>query len=293
MNAAVRKAVFPVGGLGTRFLPATKAMPKEMLPVVDKPLIQYAVEEAMAAGIESFIFVTGRGKTAIEDHFDQSWELSATLTERDKTRELEVIGEMVMKPGQVAYVRQQEPRGLGHAVWCARQLVGDEPFAVLLADDLIKAEEPCLAQMVRAYDRVGGNLLAVMDVAPEHTGRYGILDVGYENGLLAGVRGLVEKPSPEAAPSTLAIIGRYILDPSILGELAGHRPGAGGEVQLTDAIAATIGPTPCHGFRFAGRRFDCGTKAGFIEANVAFAIDHPEIGSEVREILGAFARRGA
>jgi UTP--glucose-1-phosphate uridylyltransferase len=285
MSAAVRKAVFPVGGLGTRFLPATKAMPKEMLPVVDKPLIQYAVEEAMAAGIESFIFVTGRGKTAIEDHFDLSWELSATLVERDKTRELEAIGEMVMKPGQVAYVRQQEPKGLGHAVWCARQLVGNEPFAVLLADDLIKAEEPCLAQMARAYDEVGGNLLAVMDVPREHTSRYGVLDVAAESGRLAQVRGLVEKPPPESAPSTLAIIGRYILDPSIFGELSGHRVGAGGEVQLTDAIAATIGRVPCHGFRFSGRRFDCGSKAGFIEANITYALDHPEIGSEVRAAL--------
>jgi UTP--glucose-1-phosphate uridylyltransferase len=285
MITAVRKAVFPVGGLGTRFLPATKAMPKEMLPVVDKPLIQYAVEEAIAAGIESFIFVTGRGKSAIEDHFDQSWELAATLAERDKTKELVAIDEMVLRPGQVAYVRQQEPLGLGHAVWCARQLVGDEPFAVLLADDLIKSARGCLSQMVQAHREVGGNLLAVMDVAPEDAGRYGVLDVAAENGRLARAKALVEKPAAGTAPSNLAIIGRYILDPAVFDELAKQRRGAGDEIQLTDAIAATVGRVACHGYRFEGRRFDCGHKAGFIEASIAFALDHPEIGTEVRALL--------
>jgi UTP--glucose-1-phosphate uridylyltransferase len=284
----VRKAVFPVGGLGTRFLPATKALPKEMLPVVDKPLIQYAVEEARAAGVEEFIFVTGRGKSAIEDHFDHSWELQDSLTAHGKQAELAEIQSWLPAPGQVAYTRQQEPLGLGHAVWCARHLVGDEPFAVLLADDLVLSEAPCLAQMTEVYGRVGGNLVAVMDVPREQTGRYGILDVVQDDGRLAEAKGLVEKPRPEKAPSTLSIIGRYILRPEVFAELDRREKGAGGEVQLTDAMARTIGRIPFHGLRFEGRRFDCGSKAGFLEANIAFALERPDLGAEMTEILGRY-----
>ncbi len=288
MAKRVRKAVFPVGGMGTRFLPATKALPKEMLPVVDKPLIQYAVEEAEAAGIEEFIFVTGRGKSAIEDHFDYSFELQNILNERGKKREIEAISGPILKPGQVAYTRQQEPLGLGHAVWCARHLVGEEPFAVLLADDLVMADTPCLKQMVDAYAGTGGNLVAVMDVPREHTDRYGILDVGAETGRLVEVRGLVEKPRPKDAPSTLSVIGRYILQPEVFGYLDRQEPGAGNEIQLTDAMARMIGQMPFHGLRFEGRRFDCGDKAGFLEANIAFALAREELGEEVRLLLGKY-----
>lgn len=283
--ARVRKAIFPVGGLGTRFLPATKAMPKEMLPVVDKPLIQYAVEEAQAAGIEEFIFVTGRGKEAIEDHFDRSTELEATLRERGKQAELEELIRWIPKPGRVAYTRQQEPMGLGHAVWCARHFVGDEPFAVLLADDLILAKTPCLKQMVDAYPSVLGNLIAVMDVPREHTRRYGILETGRNDGRFAQVKGMVEKPHPDKAPSTLAVIGRYILEPAVFQHLDRQFVGAGGEIQLTDALTPMIGATPFHGYRFEGRRFDCGDKVGFFEANVAFALARPDMGAEVADIL--------
>jgi UTP--glucose-1-phosphate uridylyltransferase len=287
----VRKAIFPVGGLGVRFLPATKAMPKEMLPIVDKPLIQYAVEEAKAAGIEQFIFVTGRGKSAIEDHFDHSYELHATLTERGKTRELKLIDELLPMPGQVAYLRQQHPKGLGHAVWCARHLADGEPVAVLLADDMVMAPTPCLKQMVDVYNRVGGNLVAVMDVPREHTDRYGVLKVGREEGRLAEVRGLVEKPKPADAPSTLSIIGRYILQPEVFGLIADQPPGAGGEIQLTDALARMIGKGPFHGYRFEGKRFDCGDKAGFIEATIAYALKHDTIGGKVQHMLRDFAGR--
>ena len=286
----VRKAIFPVGGLGVRFLPATKAMPKEMLPVVDKPLIQYAVEEAKAAGIEQFIFVTGRGKTAIEDHFDQSFELQATLTERGKKRELALLEEMRLQPGQVLYVRQQEPLGLGHAVWCARHVIQDEPVAVLLADDLVKAATPCLKQMVEAQAEVGGNMIAVMDVAPSHTDKYGIVKPGASKGRLVEVQGLVEKPAPAAAPSTLAVIGRYILQPSLFELLARHERGAGNEIQLTDAMAKMIGTLPFHGYRFEGTRFDCGDKAGFVEATMAYALDHDTVGKPAREMLRRLAR---
>jgi UTP--glucose-1-phosphate uridylyltransferase len=287
----VRKAIFPVGGLGARFLPATKALPKEMLPIVDRPLIQYAVEEAKAAGIEQFIFVTGRGKTAIEDHFDHSYELHATLTERGRTRDLALIADLLPLPGQVAYLRQQHPRGLGHAVWCARHLAAGEPVAVLLADDMVMADTPCLKQMVEEYDRVGGNLVAVMDVPREHTSRYGVLATGREQGRLVEVRGLVEKPKPEEAPSTLYIIGRYILQPEVFDLIAEQAPGAGGEVQLTDALARMVGRGPFHGYRFAGTRFDCGDKAGFIEATLAYALKHEVIGGKVREILRDYARK--
>jgi UTP--glucose-1-phosphate uridylyltransferase len=277
-----------VGGLGTRFLPATKALPKEMLPVVDKPLIQYAVEEARAAGIEEFIFVTGRGKSAIEDHFDHSWELQDNLTARGKQTELAEIQSWLPAPGQVAYTRQQEPLGLGHAVWCARHLVGDEPFAVLLADDLVLSEVPCLAQMVEVHGQVGGNLVAVMDVPREQTERYGILDVIGDDGRLAEAKGLVEKPRPEKAPSTLSIIGRYILQPEVFAELGRGEKGAGGEVQLTDAMARTIGGIPFHGLRFEGRRFDCGSKAGYLEANIAFALERGDLSAEMTEILDRY-----
>ena len=289
MTRAVRKAVCPVGGMGTRFLPATKAMPKEMLPIVDKPLIQYAVEEAREAGIEEIIFVTGRGKSAIEDHFDNSWELTSTLRARGKDAEANAILDTVAAPGLVAYVRQQEALGLGHAVWCARKLIGDEPFAVLLADDLVLSRRPCLAQLLEAYEKVGGNLVAVQDVPREQTNRYGVLDVISDDGNLAAAKGLVEKPEPDDAPSTLSIIGRYILQPEVLTELDRRETGAGGEIQLTDAMARTIGALPLHGLRFEGRRFDCGTKAGFLEASLAFALDREDLHDRVAEIVRRYA----
>lgn len=288
MTQPVRKAVFPVGGMGTRFLPATKSMPKEMLPVVDTPLIQYAVEEALQAGIEQIIFVTGRGKSAIEDHFDHSVELQEILDQRGREVELKAVTGPILAPGRVAYTRQQEPLGLGHAVWCARDLVGDEPFAVLLADDLVQAETPCLKQMMDVYLKTGGNVVAVMDVPREHTNRYGILDVGSDDGTLAEVIGLVEKPKPADAPSTLSIIGRYILQPDVFTQLDRKERGAGNEIQLTDAMARMIGKVPFHGFRFAGRRFDCGDKVGFLEANLAFALSRADLRDRVREILGAY-----
>jgi UTP--glucose-1-phosphate uridylyltransferase len=291
MAKAVRKAIFPVGGLGTRFLPATKAMPKEMLPVVDKPLIQYAVEEARAAGIEQFIFVTGRGKTAIEDHFDYSAELHHALVSRDKHDLVKLLEPTQLPAGQVAYTRQPEPLGLGHAVWCARELIRDEPFAVLLADDLILSSQPCLKQMVEAHAKVGGNMVAVMDVAREHTSRYGIVDPKPAAGgddRLVGVKGLVEKPRAASAPSTLAVIGRYILQPDVFAHLDRQERGAGGEIQLTDALADLIGGAPFHGLRFAGRRFDCGDKVGFLEANIAFALERPDMGAQLRDILKSY-----
>src|SRR5215469_2805674 len=240
MPKEVRKAIFPVGGLGTRFLPATKAMPKEMLPIVDKPLIQYAVEEAKAAGIEEFFFVTSRAKSAIDDHFDRAFELETTLRERGRHDLVAELEARLPEPGQIAYTRQQTPLGLGHAVWCARGLVGDEPFAVLLADDLMLCEKPCLAQMVEAYEEVGGNIVAIMDVPRAQTSRYGVLDVISDDGKLVRARGVVEKPSPERAPSTLTIIGRYIIQPEVFGHLANADPGSGGEIQLTDALAKLI-----------------------------------------------------
>ncbi len=288
MKQRVRKAIFPVGGLGTRFLPVTKAMPKEMLPVVDKPLIQYAVEEARAAGIEEFIFVTGRAKQAIEDHFDKSAELEATLERRGETERLEEIRAMLPGAGRVAYTRQGEPLGLGHAVWCAREFVGDEPFAILLADDLVQAEVPCLVQMIEAYGQTGGNLVAVMDVPREDTSRYGVADIESDDGRLVSIRGLVEKPAPEDAPSTLTIIGRYILQPEVFDHLENARAGAGGEIQLTDALARLIGGAPFHGLRFEGKRFDCGVKLGFFEANIAFALQREELAEGVRAILAKY-----
>jgi len=285
MGHRVRKAVFPVGGMGTRFLPATKAMPKEMLPVVDKPLIQYAVEEAAAAGVEHFIFVTGRGKNALEDHFDYAPELERMLEERHKDEALDAVRRFMPRSGQISYTRQTEPLGLGHAVWCARHLVGGEPFAVILPDDLILADEPVLKQMADVYEPLGGNLVAVQDVPREHTFRYGILDVEADDGKLAKAKGLVEKPKPEDAPSTLSIIGRYILDPVVFSPLGRRVVGAGNEIQLTDALATTLAVVPFHGLRFDGVRFDCGDKVGFLQANVAFALKRPDLADDVRAAL--------
>ncbi|MGH6932649.1 MAG: UTP--glucose-1-phosphate uridylyltransferase GalU [Dongiaceae bacterium] len=281
----LRKAIFPVGGLGTRFLPATKVLPKEMLPIVDTPLIQYAVEEARAAGIEQFIFVTGRGKSAIEDHFDHNIELNEALRRRKRTAEREAVGAMVMKPGQFVYLRQQQPLGLGHAVWCARNLIDDEPIAILLPDDLIQSRTPCLKQMADLQRKVGGNMIAVMEVPREQTARYGVVTPGRVDGRLIDVKGLVEKPLPENAPSNLAVIGRYILEPAVFGHLDGAKAGAGGEIQLTDALAKLIGGNPFNGYRFEGKRFDCGDKAGFFEATIAFALQHESIGSRAAQII--------
>ena len=284
----VRKVVFPVAGLGTRMLPATKVLPKEMLPVVDKPIIQYALEEAAAAGAEEFIFVTGRGKTIMEDHFDRAFELFETLAKKAKTKELAEVERAVPNAGEVVYTRQQEAKGLGHAVWCARHLVGDEPFAVMLVDDLIDAETPCLAQMVEAQARTEGNLLAVMEVPQEHTSRYGVIDPGASDGRLTEVKGMVEKPKPEVAPSRLAVIGRYLLMPEVFAVLDAQKPGAGGEIQLTDAMAALIGRQPFHGYRFEGRRFDCGDKLGYLEAIVAMASKRADLQPGFAEMLARY-----
>jgi len=285
LNKPLRKAVLPDAGLGTRFLPATKAMAKEMLPVVDKPLIQYAIEEARAAGIEQFCLVTGRGKTAIVEHFDIAFELEATLRERDKRDALELLKATQVEPGSMVTVRQQIPLGLGHAIWCARAFVGDDPFAILLPDDLILADTPCVAQLARAYQETGGNVVAVTEVPREHTNRYGILKVGRDSGRLVEVTGLVEKPAPKDAPSNLSIIGRYVLMPEVIEHLARMERGAGGEVQLTDAMAKLIGVQPFHGVRYEGRRFDCGDKVGFLEAQIAFALKRDDLGPAVREFL--------
>jgi UTP--glucose-1-phosphate uridylyltransferase len=282
----VRIAVFPVGGLGTRFLPATKAVPKEMLPVVDRPLLQYAVDEALAAGCEQLVFVTARGKSALEDYFDVAGELEMFLRERGKTAQLEELSESQLAPGNIAYVRQQQPAGLGHAVWCARHIVGDEPFAVLLPDELLyEPANPCLKQMVEAYNEVGGTVIAVMEVPEEHTDRYGIVAPGATQGALSEVKGFVEKPKAGTAPSRLAAIGRYIIQPEVMEILSSHKRGAGGEVQLTDAMAELIGRQPFHAFTYAGRRFDCGDKAGHIIANVAVALDRPDIAPAVRAYI--------
>ena len=283
----VRKVVFPVAGMGTRFLPATKAVPKEMLPVVDRPLIQYAVDEAREAGIEQFVFVTGRNKHVIEDHFDHAYELESLLEGKNKTAELNGLLEMLPKTGTVMFTRQQKPLGLGHAVWCAREMIGDEPFAVMLPDDFIDAAPGCLAQMVEAYGRTGGNIIAVEDVPHEHTQRYGVLAPGTHTGNLVEVKGLVEKPKPADAPSNLAVIGRYILDPAIFAELDRHQVGAGGEIQLTDAMAKLIGRMPFHGLRFSGTRYDCGDKTGFLHATVAMGLKRADLGPGFRDILKA------
>ena len=285
MTKPLRKAVLPVAGLGTRFLPATKAMAKEMLPVVDKPLIQYAVEEARAAGVEQFCLVTGRGKTAIVEHFDIAYELEATLRARNREAELRMLREAQLPPGSIVTVRQQEPMGLGHAIWCARAFVGDDPFAILLPDDLVLSETPCLQQLAEAYYQTGGCVVAVTEVPHELTSRYGILDIGTDDGRLVEVKGLVEKPRPEDAPSNLSIIGRYILLPDVMQYLGMLERGAGGEVQLTDAMAKLIGQVPFHGLRYEGRRFDCGDKIGFLEAQIAFALKRPDMAPQVAAFL--------
>ena len=281
----LRKAVLPVAGLGTRFLPATKSMPKEMLTVVDRPLIQYAVDEARAAGIEQFCMVSGRGKTALIDHFDVSYELEATLRERGKQEALADLERDRLQPGAITTVRQQEPLGLGHAIWCARTFIGDDPFAILLPDDLVLSKTPCMAQLARAYSETGGSVVAVVEVPRDQTNRYGILKIGEDDGRLVEVTGLVEKPKPEVAPSNLSIIGRYILMPEVIEHLSRMERGAGNEVQLTDAMAKLIGHSPFHGLRFEGERFDCGDKVGFLEAQIAFSLARPDLAGDVRAFL--------
>ncbi len=281
----IRKVVFPVAGLGTRMLPATKVLPKEMLPVVDRPLVEYAVEEAAAAGCEVFVFVTGRGKTLVEDHFDRAFELFETLARKGKTRELSALERALPPAGTFVYTRQQAPLGLGHAVWCARHLVGDEPFGVILVDDLVHARTPCLAQLAAVHAERGGNVVAVEEVPREHTARYGILDPGADDGRVVEVRAFVEKPKPEEAPSRLAVIGRYILSPRIFTILEDLPPGAGGEIQLTDAMTRLLAEEAFHGVRFEGRRFDCGDRIGYLEANLALAMERPDIAARLHAAL--------
>ncbi|MCX7646353.1 MAG: UTP--glucose-1-phosphate uridylyltransferase GalU [Rhodobacteraceae bacterium] len=286
MKRRLSKAIFPVAGLGTRFLPATKSIPKEIMTLVDRPLIQYAIDEARAAGVREFIFVTSRGKSALEDYFDHAPELEAALRRAGKTELLETLKATNMESGAIAYIRQHRPMGLGHAVWCARRLVGDEPFAVILPDDVIDAETPCLKQMVEAFEETGGNIVAAMEVPPARTSAYGILDIAEDRDPLVAVRGMVEKPAPGTAPSNLAVIGRYILTPAIMGHLNRIKGGAGGEIQLTDAIAREIEETGnVYGFRFRGRRYDCGSKAGFLQATVAFGLARADLGPEFWDYL--------
>ena len=276
----IRKAVFPVAGLGTRFLPATKAIPKEMLPIVDRPLIQYAVDEAREAGIEQMIFVTGRGKSAIEDHFDIAFELEKTMSERGKS--LAVLEPTRLGPGNCAYVRQQEPLGLGHAIWCARDIVGDEPFAIFLPDEFMVGSPGCMKQMVEAYDRLGGNLISVLEVPREAVSSYGVIAPGRRDGPVTEVTGLVEKPRIEDAPSNLIISGRYILQPEVMRTLENQEQGAGNEIQLTDAMARMIGTQPFHAVTFDGKRYDCGSKAGYVQATLAIALEREDMGAEIR-----------
>jgi len=281
----IRKAVFPVAGMGTRFLPATKAVPKEMLPVVDKPVIQYAVEEAREAGIEQFIFVTGRGKHVIEDHFDHAYELESLLSAREKTKELNSLLEMLPDTGSVNFTRQQKPLGLGHAVWCARHLVGDAPFAVLLPDDLMVGTPGALKQMVAAYEKTGGVVVAAEEKPREETSRYGVIAPGRTKGAVTEVKGVVEKPKPADAPSTLCVIGRYILPPAIFAQLERRERGAGNEIQLTDAMARLLGHVPFHAVTTTCARYDCGDKVGFLQANIAVGLARPDIAPELKAIL--------
>jgi UTP--glucose-1-phosphate uridylyltransferase len=278
----IRKAVFPVAGLGTRFLPATKAIPKELLPIVDRPLIQYAVDEARDAGIEQMIFVTGRGKTALVEHFDMAYELETTMLGRGKN--LSILEPTRFTPGDLITVRQQVPLGLGHAIWCARAIVGEEPFAILLPDELMVGTPGCMKQMVEAYDEVGGNLISVLEVPHEEVSSYGVIDPGESRGALTEVRGLVEKPPLAEAPSNKIISGRYILQPEVMRTLERQEKGAGGEIQLTDAMAQMIGQQPFHAVTFGGRRFDCGSKTGFVEATLALALEREDMGAEVRRL---------
>ena len=283
MPQRVRKAVFPVAGLGTRLLPATKSIPKEMITVVDRPLIQYAIDEAREAGIEQMIFVTGRGKAALDDYFDIGFELETTMSGRGKS--LDILQPSRSGFGEIVSVRQQQPLGLGHAVWCARHIVGDEPFAVLLPDELMHGKPNCLAQMVDAYDKVGGNIVAALEVPESETHQYGVIDPGSTDGRLTEIRGLVEKPAPGTAPSNLILPGRYILQPQVMRELDAQEPGAGGEIQLTDAIAKLIGQQPLYGYRFEGERYDCGSAAGFVIANLAMAMERGDVAPKVREFI--------
>ncbi len=287
----VRKAVFPVAGLGTRFLPATKVMPKEMLPLVDRPLIQHAVEEAREAGIEEFIFVTGRHKEMLEEHFDFQPELAGKLEALGKKDLLDKMRTAEMPEGSLFLTRQPKALGLGHAIWCAKKLVGDEPFAIMLPDDVVQAPKGCLAQMFAQYNKVGGNLVAVMNVPREDTSKYGIIDIKADHGELVEIKGLVEKPKPENAPSTLSIIGRYILQPDVFAYLDAFETGAGGEIQLTDAMAKMIGKQPFHGFRYEGTRYDCGSRLGFIEATIAYGMKDPEIGPQVVNLVKKYGGR--
>ena len=285
MANRVRKAVFPVAGLGTRLLPATKSIPKEMITVVDRPLIQYAVDEAREAGIEQLIFVTGRGKSALVDYFDQAYELEATL--KDKGKSLGVLAPSNAKFGEVVTVRQQQPLGLGHAVWCARHIVGGEPFAVLLPDELMLGRPGCLAQMVEAYEKVGGNIVAALEVPDSESHKYGVIDPGATDGRLTEIRGMVEKPAPGSAPSNLMLPGRYILQPEVMRALDSKETGAGGEIQLTDAMAKLIGTQPFHAYRFDGDRYDCGSAAGFVIANVAVALRRDDVAPALRQFLSS------
>jgi len=283
----IRKAVLPVAGMGTRFLPATKAVPKEMLPVVDKPVVQYAVEEAREAGIEQFVFVTGRGKHIIEDHFDHAYELEALLKEREKTKELNSLLESLPKSGSVSFTRQQKPLGLGHAVWCARHFIGNEPFAVLLPDDLLVGKPGALKQMVQAYNEVGGGAVIAAEEKPlEEVHRYGVVAPGVTRGNIIEVKGMVEKPKTEKAPSRLCIVGRYILPPEIFGELDKKEKGAGGEIQLTDSMQRLIGRVPFHAVRTNCARYDCGDKVGFLQANIAVGLARPDIAPALKKVLG-------
>ncbi len=286
MKHKVSKAIFPVAGMGTRFLPATKSVPKEIMTLVDRPLVQYAIDEARAAGIKEFIFVTSRGKGALEDYFDHAPQLEQELKKKGKTELLETLKSTNMDSGAIAYIRQHKALGLGHAVWCARRLIGNEPFAVMLPDDVIAAEKPCLQQMVEAYEETGGNMVAAMEVPRDKTSAYGILDVNEDMGSLVSVKGMVEKPKVEDAPSNLAVIGRYILSPTILKNLNKMKSGAGGEIQLTDAIAQEIGGKEgVHGLRFRGQRFDCGSKAGFLQATVAFGLARDDLKDDLRRYI--------
>lgn len=286
MRKKVTKAIFPVAGLGTRFLPATKSVPKEIMTLVDRPLIQYAIDEAREAGIKEFIFVTSRGKGALEDYFDHAPFLEQELRKKNKTDLLETLKATNMDSGAIAYIRQHRALGLGHAVWCARRLIANEPFAVILPDDVIAGEVPCLKQMVEAYAETGGNMVAAMEVSPEQTSSYGVLDVKEDMGKMVSVKGMVEKPPMGEAPSNLAVIGRYILSPNVLGNLNRLKSGTGGEIQLTDAIADEIEQeNPVYGFRFKGERFDCGSKSGFLRATVAFALARPDLRDDLAAYL--------
>ncbi|HEY4343646.1 MAG TPA: UTP--glucose-1-phosphate uridylyltransferase GalU [Parvibaculum sp.] len=288
----VRKVVFPVAGLGTRFLPATKVIPKEMLTVVDKPVIQYAVEEAIEAGIEHFIFVTGRGKGAIEDHFDLAYELEATLKARGKTAEIEILRASRPNFGAASFVRQQEPLGLGHAVWCARDVVGDEPFALGLPDMLIHGKPGCFAQMIETYNKHGGNVVAVEEVPHEHVNRYGVVALGKTfDERTHSITGMVEKPKIEDAPSDLIISGRYILQPEIFARLEKQKPGAGGEIQLTDSMIALLSDQDFFAYRFDGTTYDCGDKIGYLTANVVYALDRPDLAPKFKPILDKLVGR--